>query len=247
MRRARRGRDLPPQVAADGVQLRYAGLDGVTRACAITFHPPPHALSDDRAEYDIALADRGRATIYVDIGPAPAGDVGEPRFRALAARARRAMRWTRRRGASIECSGELFGVWLSKSRADLALLTTHLSTGPYPYAGIPWFATTFGRDGIVTALQVLWIDPSLARGVLSFLAAKPGRRAVGVLATQRPGKVLHETRKGEMAALGEVPFARYFGGVDQTPLFVMLAGAYAQRTGDLDLIERPVAIPRRPR
>jgi glycogen debranching enzyme len=237
MRRERRGRELAPQVAADGVQLRYAGLDSVTRACAITFHPPPQALSDDRAEYDIALADRGRATIYVDIGPAPAGDVGEPRFRALAARARRAMRSTRRRGASIECSGELFGVWLSKSRADLALLTTELSTGPYPYAGIPWFATTFGRDGIVTALQMLWIDPSIARGVLSFLAAHQAD-APSAFSDAGAGKVLHETRKGEMAVLGEVPFARYFGGVDQTPLFVMLAGAYAQRTGDLELIER---------
>ena len=48
---------------------------------------------------------------------------------------------------------------------------------------------------------------------------------------------MHETRKGEMAALGEVPFAQYYGGVDTTPLFVMLAGAYAQRTGDLGLIE----------
>jgi glycogen debranching enzyme len=237
MRRARRGRDLPPQVAADGVQMRYAGLDDVTRACAITFHPPPHVLSADRAEYDIALADRGRASIYVDIGPAPAGDVGEPRFRALAARARRAMRSTRRRGASIECSGELFGVWLAKSRADLALLTTELPTGPYPYAGIPWFATTFGRDGIVTALQMLWIDPSIARGVLSFLAAHQAGEP-SAFSDAGVGKVLHETRRGEMAMLGEVPFARYFGGVDQTPLFVMLAGAYAQRTGDLELIDR---------
>ena len=237
MRRERRGRDLAPQVGGDGVQLRYLGLDGVRRACAITFSPPPRALSADRADFDIALADRGRASIYVDIGPAPAGDIGEPRFRALAARARRAMRATRSRGASIECSGELFGVWVAKSRADLALLTTELPTGPYPYAGIPWFATTFGRDGIVTALQVLWIDPSLARGVLSFLAAHQAD-APSAFSDAGTGKVLHEVRKGEMAALGEVPFARYFGGVDQTPLFVMLAGAYAQRTGDLALVDR---------
>src|SRR5262249_27029522 len=122
-----------------------------------------------------------------------------------------------------------------KSRADLALLTTELPTGPYPYAGIPWFATTFGRDGIVTALQMLWLDPSLARGVLAFLAQHQARES-SAFADAAPGKVLHETRKGEMAALGEVPFARYFGGVDGTPLFVMLAGAYAQRTGDLAFI-----------
>ena len=43
---------------------------------------------------------------------------------------------------------------------------------------------------------------------------------------------MHEMRRGEMAALGEVPFGRYYGGVDTTPLFVMLAGAYETRTGD---------------
>jgi len=237
IRRARRGRDLSPQIAKDSVRLRYAGLDGVTRTCTITFAPPPRALSADRAEFEVAIPDRGRAAIYIEIGPDREGDVGEARFRVLASRARCSMRETRGRGASLECSGELFGVWLAKSRADLALLTTELPTGPYPYAGIPWFATTFGRDGIVTALQVLWIDPSLARGVLSFRAAHQAD-AASAFSDAGPGKVLHETRKGEMAALGEVPFARYFGGVDQTPLFVMLAGAYAQRTGDLDFIDR---------
>jgi len=136
-----------------------------------------------------------------------------------------------RRGARVRTSGELFDTWLQKSRADLALLTTDLATGPYPYAGIPWFATTFGRDGIVTALQMLWLDPSLARGVLSFLARHQAT-GTSAFADAAPGKVLHETRKGEMAVLGEVPFARYYGGVDSTPLFVMLAGAYAERTGD---------------
>jgi glycogen debranching enzyme len=237
MQRKRRGRQLPSTVDRDTVRLRYAGLDGVTRICAIRFAPAPRALCADRADFDLEIPDRGHAVIYAEIGPDRAADMGDARFRSLASHARRAMRTTRRRGASIECSGELFGVWLAKSRADLALLTTELPTGPYPYAGIPWFATTFGRDGIITALELLWIDPSLARGVLSFLAANQAE-APSAFSDAGPGKVLHETRKGEMAALGEVPFARYYGGVDQTPLFVMLAGAYAQRTGDLALIDR---------
>jgi glycogen debranching enzyme len=237
MHRPRRGRDLPPEIASDRVRLRYTGLDDVTRRCAIAFSPPPRALSARRADFDVVLADRGFATIHIEIGADDDGVIGETRFRSLASRARHSMRRTRRRGASLECSGELFGVWLAKSRADLALLTTELATGPYPYAGIPWFATTFGRDGIITALEMLWIDPSLARGVLSFLAAHQAG-AASAFSDAGVGKVLHETRKGEMAVLGEVPFARYFGGVDQTPLFVMLAGAYAQRTGDMDLVDR---------
>ena len=117
------------------------------------------------------------------------------------------------------------------------MLTTEMPTGPYPFAGIPWFSTPFGRDGIVTALQVLWLDASLARGVLQFLAESQAH-GTSAFDDAAPGKILHETRKGELAAIGEVPFARYYGGVDTTPLFVMLAGAYARRTGDLAFVDR---------
>ena len=165
---------------------------------------------------------------------------GEPpsrqRFRTAAAKARLAARAVRRRGARVQTSGRVFSEWLSRSRADLALLTTEFATGPYPYAGIPWFSTAFGRDAIVTAMQLLWLDPSLARGVLRFLAAHQATET-SRFTDAAPGKIMHETRKGEMARLRELPFGKYYGGVDTTPLFVMLAGAYAARTGDLALID----------
>jgi glycogen debranching enzyme len=142
------------------------------------------------------------------------------------------MRKRRRRGARLHSSGRLFNDWLEKSRADLALLTTEFATGPYPYAGIPWFSTPFGRDAIITAWQVLWIEPGLAKGVLGYLAEHQAEE-VSAFRDSAPGKIMHETRKGEMTALGELPFGRYYGGVDTTPLFVALACAYAERTGDL--------------
>jgi glycogen debranching enzyme len=146
------------------------------------------------------------------------------------------MRGRRRRGATLRTSGRLFNDWINKSHADLALLTTELDTGPYPYAGVPWFSTAFGRDALITALQMLWLDPSLAHGVLRFLARNQATHASD-FQDAAPGKILHEIRKGEMTAVGELPFAKNYGSVDSTPLFVMLACAYAERTGDKALID----------
>src|SRR5947209_11545934 len=115
--------------------------------------------------------------------------------------------------------------------SDLYMLMSNTPQGRYPYAGIPWYSTTFGRDGLIAAMQMLWLDPRIAQGVLRRLAAYQATADDPVNDAQ-PGKILHEMRSGEMAALREVPFGRYYGSVDSTPLFVMVAGLYAERTGD---------------
>jgi len=135
----------------------------------------------------------------------------------------------------IHTSNTQFNHWVNRSRADIHLLWTNTPDGPYPYAGVPWYSTVFGRDGIITALECLWMNPQLARGVLGCLART---QATGVRVEQdaEPGKIIHEMRSGEMAALGEIPFGRYYGSIDATPLFIMLANAYYERTGDADFV-----------
>lgn len=120
---------------------------------------------------------------------------------------------------------------LQRAQADLSLLITDLETGPYPYAGLPWFCCPFGRDAAITALLVLDLYPALARGVLAFQAKKQAT-ATDKARQSEPGKIFHEIRFGEASAAGENPFAGYYGGVDSTALFVFLAGAYHRRTGD---------------
>ncbi|MBV9971243.1 MAG: amylo-alpha-1,6-glucosidase, partial [Xanthobacteraceae bacterium] len=93
----------------------------------------------------------------------------------------------------------------------------------------------FGRDGLITAMQCLWLDPRIALGVLKRLAAHQAKD-YDPQSDAEPGKILHEMRAGEMAAMREIPFGLYYGSVDSTPLFVVLAGRYAQATGDLDTL-----------
>jgi len=145
------------------------------------------------------------------------------------------MRVSTRDMASVETSNDRFNEILCRAAADLVMLMTDTPQGRYPYAGIPWFSTTFGRDGLITALQMLWWSPDVARGVLRRLAAFQAK-TTDPLADAQPGKILHEMRGGEMAALREVPFGLYYGSVDSTPLFVLLAGLYAERTGDMATI-----------
>ena len=122
----------------------------------------------------------------------------------------------------VHTSNGQVDAWIRRAVSDLHMMTTELSTGPYPYAGIPWFNTPFGRDGIITALESLWLRPALSRGVLAYLASTQATEAIAEQDAE-PGKILHETRSGEMAALGEMPFGRYYGSVDATPLFICLA------------------------
>jgi glycogen debranching enzyme len=232
--RARHGASAAQLRGNDQLLLNYHGLDGKLRRTTLTFDPPPDRLATTGASYDLRLAPGEARPIFL------AAACNQPqarpaRFLNAHLASRRELREATRGRTSAETSNDLFNEMLCRSAADLEMLMTDTPEGRYPYAGIPWFSTTFGRDGLITALQMLWWSPDVARGVLRRLAGYQAK-TTDPLADAEPGKILHEMRGGEMAALREVPFGLYYGSVDSTPLFVLLAGLYLERTGDRDTI-----------
>jgi glycogen debranching enzyme len=232
MRRDRRGLMRPAQVGEQEVLLSYEGLDRQLRQTLLHFDPVPTQLGAAIGAYNFTLQPgQSRALFVAAECNAEAGERPMPFLRGLHA-AFRDIKTSTQGAATIETSNTIFNQVMCRSTADLYMLVTQTAQGPYPYAGIPWYSTTFGRDGIITAMQMLWCDPGIAKGVLSRLAALQAKNE-DPLADAQPGKILHEMRGGEMAALREIPFGLYYGSVDATPLFVLLAGLYGQRTGDM--------------
>lgn len=235
-KRERRGTRLPDEFDRSSITLAYEGLDKVVRRTRIECSPLPCNVHGAEISVPVHLEPQQETAFCLDV--VCESDGARP---TLGAYDRALGRIQDERNSSpvadvdIYTANEQFNDWLNRSRADLEMMVASTAFGPYPYAGVPWFATVFGRDGIITALELLWVAPSVAKGVLSYLAATqstsqdPERDA-------QPGKILHELRKGEMAQLREVPFGRYYGSVDATPLFILLAAAYYERTGDLEFI-----------
>ena len=239
-RRKGRGENLPAEKEeTNGLRHRYVGLDKIERQTYHQFTPDPDEIKPQTVTYKLNLAPKQVYQIQIktlfltgeETTSAKEASLGEEvgQFTTLEG--------NRNRLPTIVTSNEQFNHWLSRSKTDLVSLIADTPYGKYPYAGIPWFNTAFGRDGIITAFETLWLAPDLARDVLFFLA-KTQAKELDSFMDAEPGKILHETRKGEMAELGEIPYKMYYGTVDATPLFIMLAGAYFRRTGDLETIRR---------
>lgn len=237
MRRRRRG-EVHRQVRAGEVVLGYRGLDGRERLTIVRLDDQAARLTADAAMIDLQVGPQQAARVCccVDFQRPPRTSPPAARFDAAVRRTVERFRSARRSAATIDTSNPQFNQWLHRSFSDIHLLATATPTGLYPYAGVPWFSTPFGRDGIVTARQLLTVEPQLARGVLGYLADRQAD-AVDAATDAEPGKILHESRLGEMAAVGEIPFGRYYGSIDATPLFLLLAGDYLRRTGDRAFIE----------
>ncbi|MGH9537447.1 MAG: amylo-alpha-1,6-glucosidase [Terriglobales bacterium] len=239
VKREKRGQRLEDVLEQDAISLGYRGLDGVVRRTRIFCSPRPRKISAGELQLDAHLEPRTQITLNLTIAcEILPNSNGRPRSYETARKAARTeIGQARREFTQIHSSSEAFNCWLARSQADVEMMILGNPEHNYPYAGVPWFSTVFGRDGIITALQCLWLNPGIARGVLEFLAATQATE-LNPASEAEPGKIVHEMRRGEMSALGEVPFGCYYGTVDATPLFVMLADSYYARTADLALIKR---------
>jgi glycogen debranching enzyme len=235
-KREKKGLRLADALEGDSAVLCYQGLDNIIRKTRIAFSPKPRVLTTRLARYDFILEPKKEQSIFItvscerDLIPVPTASY-HGAFGILHHRFEK----ERLHECEITTSNKRVNSWLKRSEADLRMLTDGNPEGAYPYAGVPWFATVFGRDGLITALECLWIAPHIAKSVLHYLAEQQATEEIPEQDAE-PGKILHEMRRGEMSALKEVPFGRYYGSVDSTPLFIILAAGYFLRTGDREFL-----------
>jgi glycogen debranching enzyme len=219
------------------VRICYDGLDRIRRTTQIHLSRKPDKWQGhDRAIFHIELCPHEEFLIEYVIHFL----TGEEEKEVLSfseAKKRLEMELEHSAGilAKIITSNEQFNRWIMQSQNDLLSLLANTEHSKYPYAGVPWYNTAFGRDGIITALETLWVAPEIAKNVLRYLANTQATE-LNEFQDAEPGKIIHEVRGGEMVAMSEIPFKRYYGSVDATPLFVILASAYYNRTADTEFI-----------
>jgi glycogen debranching enzyme len=235
--RDRHGKRLESRVERNSIVLAYEGLDGVIRET--TIHSDFEAQRSSETGIDFALCLRPKEHLTLNLQFCCSNEPSNSflAYSEALSSARLELAELSKSFPQITSSNSRFSDWIARSISDLQMMIAGNPEHNYPYAGVPWFSTVFGRDGIITALQTLSLNPDIAKGVLEYLAGSQAD-SNDPLTDSQPGKILHEMRKSEMATLGEVPFGRYYGSVDATPLFIILAGSYFARTGDRAFLQR---------
>ena len=237
MHRQRKGRRLEDEVGNDFVLLSYEGLDNTIRHTRVRCDPVPKTISATEVQFEVNLQPGEKKTFHLAISCDSRAADKQSDYAAAIVAAKNELKQIAKSFPHIYSSNSRLSDWIRRSVSDVEMMIVGNPELNYPYAGVPWFSTVFGRDGIITALQMLWLAPWIGKGVLQYLAETQATDFDPTIEAE-PGKILHEMRRGEMAILHEVPFARYYGSVDATPLFIFLAGAYYETTGDLDFLKQ---------
>jgi glycogen debranching enzyme len=238
------GKRLPTHWQNQSLIFEYSGADGLFRCMTIHFSPYPEHIHGQSAEFAITLGPRQSKDILITL--CVSESLGRPESMPEPATVESAQavgrdflaisaQWQEEQ-MEIECKLPLTRELLHRSLTDLRTLRTSLDGQHYFAAGVPWFSTLFGRDSILTSLQMLAVNPGIAAETLRLLARFQARDTSDWHDSQ-PGKILHELREGELAHLNEIPHTPYYGSVDSTPLFLLLLARSAEWTGTLDLFQ----------
>lgn len=234
---AARGTFDHPRVEASAVRYAYTGIDGVRRGTSLFFDPVPKTISENEAIFSLLLTPHDTKTISVSVRPEsdghlpPVVDVGEARRRLALAVSEH-----ERQSLAIETDYAALQAMIERAQKDMHSLLTDVGYGPIPVAGLPIYAVPFGRDSLIAAYELLLIDPDIAKRTLRTLAAYQGEKH-DPWRDEQPGKIMHELRDGELARAGVVPFRPYYGSIDATLLFIVLAGEVYDWTGDVAFME----------
>jgi glycogen debranching enzyme len=237
-RRRRRGQRLAPASGDGTLTLSYLGLDEVTRQTVIRFHDRPESIKQGRARFRLRLPPGERAVLRYDVqvvGPGAPGEAGGEFNARIGALRHEHERWESD-ATDIFTDNEQLNRALRRGRQDLRMLSTVIDGDRVPLAGVPWFVAPFGREMAFVGLETLLLDLRWARAAVSFLARRQGA-ADNAFREEQPGKIMHELRRGELAAIRAVPHTPYYGSVDATALWLLLVAELAVWTGDLDGFE----------
>ena len=232
--RAVHGQYFEPLIDDDGLIFSYCGLDGILRQTAIRMSPTPSAIVGSTARWELRLEPLRKTALEITVTPRvenkeSRAEVYEYEVQLQSRRA--AFQEFDSESTSFSSSNSVFDNLLSNAMADFHALRIPFGSEHVIAAGIPWFATLFGRDSIIAAYQTLSVNPDLARDTLRVLARYQASE-VDDWRDAQPGKILHELREGEMTRCDEVPFGPYYGSVDATPLWLILLSETFNWTAD---------------
>ncbi len=247
------GTPHPPTWDDGRLVFRYDGGDDVERMVSIHVDPAPDDRDDDGATVRLRVDGRASTSLHVEVSLDERAHGDAPQLEGRTS-PRQRPRENLERISRADPTREPEGTWiggdgwrmalrtssfalraaLGRSLDDLAQLRGQLDGLRYYEAGVPWFATLFGRDSLIAALQTLPWDPDVVAETLRLLAHRQGTH-VDDWRDEQPGRILHELRIGELARMGKIPHSPYYGTIDATPLFLIVLARHAAWTGSLDL------------
>jgi len=236
--RSAHGQYYRPVVAHDHLSFYYRGRDGILRQTMIAMRPAPAHLGERSAGWDLKLPPLQQFQMEITVTPIVEGkQTAAHNYEFAANLRRRREKYAEWQSLStiFSSSHGVFDAALQTAIGDFHALQIPDGNQCTIGAGIPWFATIFGRDSIIASYQALALNPQLAIDTLRVLARYQGTE-YNDWRDEEPGKILHELRTGEMTRSGEMPFGPYYGSVDATPLFLILLSETYNWTADDELV-----------